>query len=1207
MATVAQLQAVTSNGFYVHTLTVTVIGQDVVANTTRLAYRYDVHSNRSFQWGAWTQLGNVSFSVNIGGVPRSQVTNFDFRVRKDITMMSGEVTVPNNPNGSLNVPLALSTSGLVATQFLPLSASGVTLPAPVIPRASTFTASPNPVIEGGTVDIAITRASTSFTHDITWVSGSNSGTIGLGIPTSATFTPDPALLNGGTKAPITITVVTKSGATVIGSASTDIILRAVPVYPEIGVGTPYDLRFRRTAMEGTNWVVKENIPFIEATVTDTMSASGSCNLTISKLVYPTNLDNAVVVADVYDGANWLDTGMVFVLTRSEGDRTDMEETVRYSGMSYVDFILSKGTVAADLDWPVTTPGDIISQYMAIAQARGWGPKLTKTFTAGVTTLGTPWQNTTDISTTKDTPISQLLQGFVSDVLVEYRSYFDEAQGKAVLELFNPGYGSDWSVNGADPIVNMSTAGLFKVADAAPVRKDFADKLTRVSVQGDETSMTREAASAVDPMFGHLEGSVAASGVADAGRLAQLGDALLAVNGTATVERTFSYDLSSTQTPHSLYPYRTFRPGDWILAPGENGPERSRVSQVAITRNVDGTVATITVGDLIPSGVVATARKLAQAGGNAIPGGTLASPLPLSAAIPAAPVNLVATVDGYWDETGAPKSGLYVTWNPVTTSLNGTSMIVDVYEVWTRAEAGSPWTLAALSDTNSATVTGLNINTALDVQVRGRSQNGVYGSYSDFESVVTPEPDETLESPSAPLLEADALGSVAVTWNGLIGGAVPPIWFSFVQAEISDAETGAYTVAGQQLQGAGTISVPNIGAGTWWFRLVGYDTLNHRGATSTPVSIVVTPVIADNRVPKAPENLVLSSEGYWDGSSPESTVTASWDAVTEDVDGAPIDVALYEVWGRIDGTAVSHVIGTTDGTSIDIAPIGPVGATWHIKVRAMGTNNVLSAFSSEETVVIDAPDLALDPPTAPSLDSQRGLLLVSWDGNLLGLDEEGEEFAYPAPAYLTHVDIWVSTDAGDTYTRRGFMMAGDRTQSVSGLSVGDTAQVILVGVDRVGNQTAGSVASSIVIVGIDGADILAGTVRANTIEAGAINVNHLAPGVGNSIDISGNVTITATQEAITGVQDGVDQNSDNLAEMRTRYDFTPTEALISQPGSAFQVAISNTQLEFREAGVARAYLNAGVFNAPRLATNQLVLRYHVIEDDAGGAGTVMRRL
>lgn len=1189
-------------GWYTHTLTVWVISQDITTNTSRLGYRYDVRREPSPSKGAWTTLNSVTFNATIGSNTRSDNPNFDFRGGgyRTITMLSGEVTATHGPNGALDVPLSFSCNALAdpAVSRFPAASGSGTFPVATIPRASTVSMVPNPVVVGEPVTITLHRADPSFVHDLTWVRGSDSGTIATGVGATYTWTPSSSILGANQSTVISVQVQTRSGATPIGDpVLKDLTIRQPPVYPEVGTGTPYDIRFRRMELDTGTWLPREVIPALTMSFTDAASSTATCNFSVSQLSYKTSLEEAVVRLDAFDGSRWIDTGLAFILSRVEEESTDLSGEVKYTGTSYVDYLLARGIVTPEREWNDFTPGAIMGHLYNEGTARGWGSFLGRTFNTDSTSAGTPWVNKTNRKLTDGLHLSQVLDGLVTDVLVEYRTSFRD--NKFYLDLYNPGYGSDWTVPGADPIINLSTGAMFKVVDKAPVRKDFGSRLTRVSVQGDEATRTRERSASINPELGHLEGSVSASGVSDPAQLDKLGDAALEQAASATVERTFSYDLSSPATPEYLYPYRTFRPGDWVLVPASNGLERARISQVAITRNADTTQATITVGDMIPSGLAATARKLTQASGGAIAGGTLQSQATLKSTIPSAPQNVVGVPDGYWDITGAPRAGVLLTWEPVTLSLESSSVTVDLYEIWTREEIGSPWVLSFLSDTNSVTMAPLSINDTFDVQVRARSVAGVYGEFSDLITVDTPEPDELLPAPSDPLVESNALGTVAVSWDGLVGGDSPPLWFSYLRAEISDSEFGAYSVAGTQLPQSGTITVPEVGSGTWWFRLVPVDRLGRDGTPSDAVSHVVSVVVGDTRKPKAPAGLVVTSEGYWSASTPESSIIATWTPVTEAEDNTPINIKVYEVWGRLATDSVPHLLASTAGTAVGIAPMGPIGSDWVITVRAVAENNEQGSFSAAETVELEQPGLVLDPATVPIVNSARGVIIISWDGML-----SGDEGNYPAPALLAHVDVEVSIDAGGTWTRMGFLTQGSRTATINGVAVGESAQVRLVAVDRLGQSAPASTIATVVVVGISGSDLVANSVTANEIAAGSITVDLVSPSFGSDLNIASNNTVTILAGQVSDVQDATDQNADNLAEMRTRYDFTPTEAVISQPGSPFQVAISNTQMEFRESGVARAFLNAGVFNAPRMASSSLVLEWHVIEDDPNG--TVIRR-
>jgi len=1042
---------------------ITLLWQDTNSNTSRVQYDYTVTNTGPRAWGAWTTIHDVGFYISINGAPNSSHPNFDFRTQTTYTMLSGQITVTHNADGSLNMPFSFSGEANPGSiNFGAASASGAVW-LTSIPRASTFTAGPTPNIMGsGPVDINITRASPSFTHDVTWVSGSESGTIASGVATTTSWTPPSSLLATTNSVAITITVTTKSGATVIGSKSTDIVFRTPPIYPEVGSGTPYDIRLRRVRFDVDKLRIDEIIPYLSFNVTDTFSASATCTLETTIDIYDDGtqkqLEEAVVIADVFDGSQWIDTGMLFVLSRVQSDKTDLTQVVTYSGMSYVDFLLSKTVASEDREWANASPGDLINFYVTQSKGRGWGPHITTSFTSTTTSANTPWQEVQSVKATRDTPLSQLLDGMVTDVLVEYRSHFDRTTGKAVLDMYNPGFGSDWAVIGADPIINLSTSGLFKTADQAPVRKDAAEKLSRVFVRGDESSVTREDSTTVNKLFGHLEGTAAATGVNDQGRLNALGDALLAQNRNATVERTFNYDLSSNMTPSALFPYRTFRPGDWILVPGDTAPEKARVSQVAITRNTEGTTATITVGDLIPSGLAATARKISQAGGNAIAGGTLRSPGSISNGIPSSPLGVYGVSTGFWDATGSPKSGIDLTWSPVTTSMTGTPLIVDLYEVWTRPTAGQVWTVAAISNDPSAIISPLDIDMTIEIRVRGRSSSGIYGDWSDVAVVTTLAPPVDLDGPQIADLYTDGVGSIYIVWAGVLGSEPAPLRLAYVVAEVSTDGGLSYTTTGTPLVGAGTL-ILNMGGvwGEYSVRLRGYDRLGNPGDASAPETITLTPPADNATRPTPPTDLTAVAGAAWDatGFLPEAWFDLTWTVPTLDTEGNPVEVVGYDILGLRSDETVERFITTTVSNNVRVR-VGN-GETWTFRVTATSTSGGVSVPSDSITATADAAISVAAAPGAPTLDQYVGLLRIRWAGN--GMLPQ-----------IKFVYATISTSPTGTFTRAGMPLVGAGEIVVPGLATGVTYYAKIVMVDELGNTSTSAASSGLLLDPITGTTV-----------------------------------------------------------------------------------------------------------------------------------------
>lgn len=140
------------------------------------------------------------------------------------------VNIPHNSDGTRGAVTLRMILNYVNTGGVDVHYTGSIGPFPTIPRAST----PSWAVAGNaTAGVAKTlntnRADASFTHDITYTFGAASGSIGTGIGASVSWTPPLTLLNQMPNAAVasgTITTVTKSGSTVIGTTNVGFSLAA---------------------------------------------------------------------------------------------------------------------------------------------------------------------------------------------------------------------------------------------------------------------------------------------------------------------------------------------------------------------------------------------------------------------------------------------------------------------------------------------------------------------------------------------------------------------------------------------------------------------------------------------------------------------------------------------------------------------------------------------------------------------------------------------------------------------------------------------------------------------------------------------------------------------------------------------------------------------------------------------------------------------
>ena len=152
-------------------------------------------------------------------------------------------TVSHDSSGKCSVPISFSYSNGLSSAgtYTTKSGSGSsTVSLPTIPRVSSFTLNKTSCEFGQEVTVTISKASSSFTHDIHYKLGSiNVPLVGGITGTTYKFTPaltDMSELPNATSGTVTITVYTKNGSTVIGSASKTLTV-TVPssVVPTVGI------------------------------------------------------------------------------------------------------------------------------------------------------------------------------------------------------------------------------------------------------------------------------------------------------------------------------------------------------------------------------------------------------------------------------------------------------------------------------------------------------------------------------------------------------------------------------------------------------------------------------------------------------------------------------------------------------------------------------------------------------------------------------------------------------------------------------------------------------------------------------------------------------------------------------------------------------------------------------------------------------------
>jgi hypothetical protein len=210
----------TSKPYQLRTSTWTV-SQSISANRSQL--RTQVWVDRLSTQYAFSS-GQADRSLRVGGVVVDSIngSGFDFSGDGPWLILDHTYSVDHDADGTLTIQIRSDAvydilgSALTTMNYTPAT----------IPRASTATfVGGSSLGTGNTYTINTNRASTSFTHDITYSFQGQSGTIATGVGASTTWTPNASLFNipaldDKTSASGSITTVTKSGSTTIGSKVT---------------------------------------------------------------------------------------------------------------------------------------------------------------------------------------------------------------------------------------------------------------------------------------------------------------------------------------------------------------------------------------------------------------------------------------------------------------------------------------------------------------------------------------------------------------------------------------------------------------------------------------------------------------------------------------------------------------------------------------------------------------------------------------------------------------------------------------------------------------------------------------------------------------------------------------------------------------------------------------------------------------------------
>lgn len=211
MATSGRINTGSSNGSYFY-VKWELDEQDVAGNRSHITWRAGIHISGGEYW--LTNAVRIDGgSVNGVAIPPGTWSNI--RGAGDHNLRTGGIWIPHNGDGTKS--FSANINGWLFS-FGNRSKSG-SWSLPTIPRA-TKPSIPSSFNVGSNVTISLPRASSSFTHTVTYSFNGASGTIGSGIGTSVVWSVPTSLANtrpNNTSGKGTITARTYNGSKLIGT------------------------------------------------------------------------------------------------------------------------------------------------------------------------------------------------------------------------------------------------------------------------------------------------------------------------------------------------------------------------------------------------------------------------------------------------------------------------------------------------------------------------------------------------------------------------------------------------------------------------------------------------------------------------------------------------------------------------------------------------------------------------------------------------------------------------------------------------------------------------------------------------------------------------------------------------------------------------------------------------------------------------------
>ena len=449
--------------------------QNVAKNTSKITCVMYLVQASSWSLGIGTRSDN---STTINGTKYTwsspAISNGGGKTTKLATVTSGEIT--HNADGTKSVALSatFNIEATISGTYRGTITASTTVTLNTIPRATQHTLSSTSVNMGSAVTISMPRASSSFTHDLSYrLNGGSWVSIATGRGTSYSWTvPDLASsIPNAASGTITVRCITKNGSTTVGTKTANMTAKVpTSVIPTVGA---------LAIQDATSGLATQFGAYIQgkSTLAVSIAASGAKGSTIT--AYSTT-----VAGKTYTGASFTTSvltgsGSISLVTKVKDSRGRWS-TAKTTTVTLLAYSAPKITKLTPFRVNAAGNADEEGEYLSLAYAysvTALGSKNTAAMTIEYKrTVDTTWATlTTGSALSANTTIKPTSPTFSTDsqydIRLTVKDWFGASRtytatlptGSVILDLLASGkgiaFGKVAEAEGFDlgfPLVGLST-------------------------------------------------------------------------------------------------------------------------------------------------------------------------------------------------------------------------------------------------------------------------------------------------------------------------------------------------------------------------------------------------------------------------------------------------------------------------------------------------------------------------------------------------------------------------------------------------------------------------------------------------------------------------------------------------------------------------------------------------------------------------------